>query len=259
MEIDKTNKQKTYFVIAMFIMIILLSSYVVIDKIIKKNEEAIELNKLNKTTNSILEKSSITTELSLSNKLIYDLYSYIDDIDIEYMLYLSKNKELSWDIKSLIVTKNLFDSNTEGLEILNIDSDKFEKLYSKIFEDDINSLSVEDRTASICGAASYDLENDIYVVNFNCDLDNNIKTFYKNVTFIDDQILINKYYIFIQKYINNGIEEYSLYKTNKMDEDNLLVANIKYEEISDYISDMNIISFTYSKAKDGKYYLVGIK
>lgn len=258
MELDRENKTKTYFVVTMFLVIILLSAYVVVDKIIKRNEHDIKLDNFNKTTNSILDKSTLVTELSLDNKFIKEIYDYIDYKDAEYLLYLDGNKKINWNIKSLIVSKNI-NKSSKNLEILYIDREEFEKIYSNIFGDDINKLSVEERTASICGAASYDFENDMYVVNLNCTLNNNMKTFYKNITFKDDEILINKYYVFVDKYEDEEIEEYNLYLSDKFNEDNLLVENIKAEDINDYISDMNVITFKYSKSKDGNYYFDGIE
>lgn len=259
MELDKSGKTKTYFVIIVFIVIILLSAYVVIDKIIKRNEEDLKLNNLNKTTSSVLKDSSLITELSLTNKYINELYNYINDKDIEYVLYSDKNKELSWDIKSLMISKSILNKKTEESEIMYIDKESFESMYSKLFNDDIDKLSIEDKTAFVCGGASYDFENDIYVVKSNCSLDNNMKSFFKNIIYEDDSILINKYYIFTEKHLSNGVEEYDLYKSNKTDEDNLLVTDIKMEDINNYISDMNVMTFKFSKSKDGKYYFDGIK
>lgn len=258
MELGRENKTKTYFVVIVFLVIILLSAYVVIDKIIKRNELNIKFNNFNKLTNSILDKSTLITELSLGNNYIEEIYNNINDKDIEYLLYLNCNKKLSWDIKSLIVSKSI-NKSSKNLDVLYIDREEFEKIYSKLFEDDISKLSIEERTASICSAASYDLENDIYVVNLNCYLNNKMNTFYKNITFKDDAILINKYYVFTDKYINNESEEYSLYLSDKFNEDNFLIDNIKAEHISNYISAMNVISFKYSKSKDGNYYFEGIE
>jgi len=259
MEIDNVNKTRTYIVVLVFVIIILLSAYVVINKITERTGQDIKVNNLNNITNNILKDSSVITELSLNNKNINNLYKYINNKDIEYELYKYKNKEFDWNIKSLIASKNISSHDTSNLEVLYFDREKFEEKYKEIFNEEASKLSIEYKTASICGAASYDFENDVYVVNLNCNKDNNVKTFYKNVTLDDDKIVINKYYIFTYRYINNEIVEYSLYKTSKKDEQNLLTANIKYEEISNYISDMNVISYVYSKSNDGKYYLNGVK
>lgn len=246
---DKNNKIKTSLVITIFIIIILLSAYVVVDKVISK-EKLVNLDKIkiNKTNNNKITNDYL--EVNNYDDTFYKLSNYIDD-DTLSKLYKYKNKALDFDVKSYITTKNISESDKIIEEISYIDKEIFEKKYSEIFGNiDSNKIT------NMCNASSYDNNSDSYIINSSCS-DNNylFLTFFKNAThdFKEQNLTINKYYVFVNK-TSSG---YVLYK----DEDfkSIIVENIKYEDIKNYIYKMNIISTNFKKDKLGNYYIDSVK
>ena len=248
---EQKNKSKTYIVIIAFVIIILLSSYVVINKIIDRNKEKEEIEEIIKD-----EYINEIKEVSLSNDIVKKIYSYTEDDIIEYYLYLNKNKNLTWDSKSLLVAYNLNkDDYKYGIDILNVDRDKFEKTYTELFE---NHLNKESKSSKNCPTTTYNIDEDMYTINLSCyktDKDLVYKTFLKNITLINDDIIrINKYYVFILKNETN----YTLYKKNDMKDTNKIVENINFDELNKYIYDMDVITYEYKKV-NGKYYFSSVK
>lgn len=249
---DKANKTKTYCIVMIFILIILISGYTVVDKIITKEKQL--HNTESNNINSVLKDSSTVIELSLDNKQVNKLYTYMNDKEIEYFLYLNKDRNLDWNTTSLITIKNIEHHLEEDTEIMHIESLTFENKYKEIFGISPSELSIEQRTANICGGASYDPENDVYSVNLNCKNDIKMVSFYKNIVLDNGNIVINKYYAFMDSIFD--IEgEYSLYRSELFDEDNLLAIDIKYQDINRYISNMDLVSYYYKQSKEGNYYL----
>lgn len=248
---EQRNKSKTYIVIIAFVIIILLSGYVVINKIIDRNKEKEEIEEIIKD-----EYINEIKEVSLSNDIVKKIYSYTEDDIIEYYLYLDKNKNLTWDSKSLLVAYNLNkDDYKYGIDILNVDRDKFEKTYTELFE---NHLNKESKSSKNCPTTTYNIDEDMYTINLSCyktDKDLVYKTFLKNITLINDDIIrINKYYVFILKNETN----YTLYKKNDMKDTNKIVENINFDELNKYIYDMDVITYEYKKV-NGKYYFSSVK
>ena len=248
---EQKNKSKTYIVIIAFVIIILLSGYVVINKIIDRNKEKEEIEEIIKD-----EYINEIKEVSLSNDIVKKIYSYTEDDIIEYYLYLDKNKNLTWDSKSLLVAYNLNkDDYKYGIDILNVDRDKFEKTYTELFE---NHLNKESKSSKNCPTTTYNIDEDMYTINLSCyKTDKNLvyKTFLKNITLINDDIIrINKYYVFILKNETN----YTLYKKNDMKDTNKIVENINFDELNKYIYDMDVITYEYKKV-NGKYYFSSVK
>lgn len=254
---DNSNKTKTYFVVIVFIVIIFLSGYIVIDKIIKKNNELLEQESM-KIQENLLKDSKLVTELSLDNKQVEKLYSYVSNNNIDYILYLNKNKDLSWDTKSFIVS-SLIDSDSKS-DYVNIDKSVFEKKYMEIFGDDIRKISVDKRISNICGGASFDEMNAVYTVKLDCIEDNlHMKTFIKNITYSDSMIKINKYYSFVKKSVFDGVTTYNVYDSNNSNESSLIAYDVDGISINNYIYKMKTISYLYKKDISGNYYLYGVE
>lgn len=258
MDTEQTNKTKTYFVIILFMMIILLSAYVVIDKILTRNKEDLVKDTVYKE--NILENSNDIIELSLQNKVVNNLHNFVNNEKVDYLLYQNKKNKLSWDMKSLIVMNNLEEyKNGNSFDIVNIDKEIFEEKYKEIFGD---SLNKEIRASSNCPTTAYNIEDGIYSINLSCyENDNKIyyKTFFKNITLEDDTLFINKYYVFIKEVEDLLNEDYILYKSDKLKEEDIIASNISYNDINNYISSMNVISYVYKKDSNGNYYLNSVK
>lgn len=247
---DKNNKIKTSLVIVIFIIIILLSAYVVIDKVIS-NEKSINFDKI-KINTSDNYNNDTTNYLEINNydDTFYRLNNYIDDISLNE-LYKYKNKELDFNIKSYITTRNINDSDKIIEEISYIDKEIFEKKYIEIF----GSLDTS-KTTNMCGASNYDGDSNSYIINSNCSDSNPLfLAFFKNVTSDSKgkNLAINKYYVFVSK----SSLGYILYKDENFK--NIIVENIKYENIKDYIYKMNTISINLKKDESGNYYVDSIK
>ncbi len=248
---EQNSKSKTYIVVIAFIVIIILSGYVVVNKIIDRTKEDKKVDE--KISDEYINEIS---EISLNNETVKKLYNYTDDDNIEYNLYLDKNKNLSWDSKSLLVVYNLNkDDYKYGIDILNIDREKFENTYTELFE---NYLNKENRYSKKCPTTTYNIDEDMYTINLSCykkDNDLTYKTFLKNITLVNDEVIrINKYYVFIQKNETN----YTLYKKPDMKENNKIIDNISYEELNKYIYNMDTITYEFKKI-NGKYYFNSVK
>ena len=251
MEAEKNNKNKIYLVIIMFIMIMGLSTYVVVDRVIQNNNKKEDnFEKIEFKDN----EKNIVEELSLNNKLVKQIYSYFNNEKLEYYLYLDKNKKLSWDSKSIIVTYNL-DKDLDN--VLNIDKEEFEKKYFEIFGDFSNN---ELRQSKKCPTTNYNMEDGIYTIDSYCyeDNDNTIyKTFFKNIILDKDDIVVNKYYVLLS--YDKQDNTYSLYKNSDFKEKNLIASNIDCSDINNYINDMDIISYVFKKNNKNNYYFAFVK
>ena len=251
---EQNNKTKTYFAIIVFIIIILLSGYVVVEKILdnKKNN-----NKVEEITKDYISEIK---EISLNNTVVKNLYSIISDDEIEYNLYLDKNKSLSWDSKSFIVAYDLKkdELNNTSLDVLNIDREPFEEAYGKIFGAFLNN---DVKSSKKCPITTFNITEDIYSIDLSCyykhDNNKEYKTFLKNITLNDSEdILINKYYVFVVK--DEADNSYSLYKDQDIIDKNKIIDKIKYEEVNKYMYSMNTLSYVFKKGDNG-YYLYLVK
>ena len=121
-----------------------------------------------------------------------------------------------------------------------------------------NHLNKESKSSKNCPTTTYNIDEDMSTINLSCyktDKDLVYKTFLKNITLINDDIIrINKYYVFILKNETN----YTLYKKNDMKDTNKIVENINFDELNKYIYDMDVITYEYKKV-NGKYYFSSVK
>lgn len=243
MEENKINKAKTYLVVMIFLLIIVLSAYIVVKKVMNRPEKVDEVVIKEK----VLDRSTNKLELSLSNKAVKVLYDRVNDNSIDYLSYSYIGKELDWDIKSFITIKNIDSNMIKGNSI---ESESFKDMYYKIFgyEENMNLDSDE------CGRASYDEGKDEYVINEYCNFNKDnkyIQAYLKDVIAEEDSVKIRKYYVFIVK----DIDGYSLYSSSITDESTLIAEDVSINEIPNYIDKMKVMTYVFKKGNDNSYFL----
>ncbi len=251
---ENTSKVKTYLIILIFLMIIFISGYIVYSKIKTTNnkEEKKEIIK-----DTVLIDSNLTTELSLNNKDVKKLYNYVNNKNIDYASYKNRGKKLSWDYLSLVTMYNIPQNYVlkDEKNIEYVDSYSFLDKYREIFGSDL-TISKEEQNTTTCGAVNY--KNDVYYPNWYCKEksdDSIIVTYLKNVTIDKEYLNINKYYAFIIKTDENTFD---LYSSDEKEEKTLIATNLSIYEISNYINEMNIMSYRFKKINN-QYYLNNIK
>lgn len=251
---ENTSKVKTYLIILIFLMIIFISGYIVYSKIKTTNnkEEKKEIIK-----DTVLIDSNLTTELSLNNKDVKKLYNYVNNKNIDYASYKNRGKKLSWDYLSLVTMYNIPQNYVlkDEKNIEYVDSYSFLDKYREIFGSDL-TISKEEQNTTTCGAVNY--KNDVYYPNWYCKKksdDSIIVTYLKNVTIDKEYLNINKYYAFIVKTDENTFD---LYSSDEKEEKTLIATNLSIYEISNYINEMNIMSYRFKKINN-QYYLNNIK
>ena len=251
---ENTSKVKTYLIILIFLMIIFISGYIVYSKIKTTNnkEEKKEIIK-----DAVLIDSNLTTELSLNNKDVKKLYNYVNNKNIDYASYKNRGKKLSWDYLSLVTMYNIPQNYVlkDEKNIEYVDSYSFLDKYREIFGSDL-TISKEEQNTTTCGAVNY--KNDVYYPNMYCKEksdDSIIVTYLKNVTIDKEYLNINKYYAFIVKTDENTFD---LYSSDEKEEKTLIATNLSIYEISNYINEMNIMSYRFKKINN-QYYLNNIK
>lgn len=251
---ENTSKVKTYLIILIFLMIIFISGYIVYSKIKTTNnkEEKKEIIK-----DAVLIDSNLTTELSLNNKDVKKLYNYVNNKNIDYASYKNRGKKLSWDYLSLVTMYNIPQNYVlkDEKNIEYVDSYSFLDKYREIFGSDL-TISKEEQNTTTCGAVNY--KNDVYYPNWYCKEksdDSIIVTYLKNVTIDKEYLNINKYYAFIVKTDENTFD---LYSSDEKEEKTLIATNLSIYEISNYINEMNIMSYRFKKINN-QYYLNNIK
>ena len=251
---ENTSKVKTYLIILIFLMIIFISGYIVYSKIKTTNnkEEKKEIIK-----DTVLIDSNLTTELSLNNKDVKKLYNYVNNKNIDYASYKNRGKKLSWDYLSLVtmynIPQNYILKDEKNIEY--VDSYSFLDKYREIFGSDL-TISKEEQNTTTCGAVNY--KNDVYYPNWYCKEksdDSIIVTYLKNVTIDKEYLNINKYYAFIVK---TDEDTFDLYSSDEKEEKTLIATNLSIYEISNYINEMNIMSYRFKKINN-QYYLNNIK
>ena len=232
------------------------------------NEEVKEKEIKEETTNNKEEKkeiikdtvlidSNLTTELSLNNKDVKKLYNYVNNKNIDYASYKNRGKKLSWDYLSLVTMYNIPQNYVlkDEKNIEYVDSYSFLDKYREIFGSDL-TISKEEQNTTTCGAVNY--KNDVYYPNWYCKEksdDSIIVTYLKNVTIDKEYLNINKYYAFIVKTDENTFD---LYSSDEKEEKTLIATNLSIYEISNYINEMNIMSYRFKKINN-QYYLNNIK
>mgnify|MGYP000327917829 FL=1 len=251
---ENTSKVKTYLIILIFLMIIFISGYIVYSKIKTTNnkEEKKEIIK-----DAVLIDSNLTTELSLNNKDVKKLYNYVNNKNIDYASYKNRGKKLSWDYLSLVTMYNIPQNYVlkDEKNIEYVDSYPFLDKYREIFGSDL-TISKEEQNTTTCGAVNY--KNDVYYPNWYCKEksdDSIIVTYLKNVTIDKEYLNINKYYAFIVK---TDEDTFDLYSSDEKEEKTLIATNLSIYEISNYINEMNIMSYRFKKINN-QYYLNNIK
>lgn len=251
---ENTSKVKTYLIILIFLMIIFISGYIVYSKIKTTNnkEEKKEIIK-----DAVLIDSNLTTELSLNNKDVKKLYNYVNNKNIDYASYKNRGKKLSWDYLSLVTMYNIPQNYVlkDEKNIEYVDSYSFLDKYREIFGSDL-TISKEEQNTTTCGAVNY--KNDVYYPNWYCKEksdDSIIVTYLKNVTIDKEYLNINKYYAFIVK---TDEDTFDLYSSDEKEEKTLIATNLSIYEISNYINEMNIMSYRFKKINN-QYYLNNIK
>lgn len=251
---ENTSKVKTYLIILIFLMIIFISGYIVYSKIKTTNnkEEKKEIIK-----DTVLIDSNLTTELSLNNKDVKKLYNYVNNKNIDYASYKNRGKKLSWDYLSLVTMYNIPQNYAlkDEKNIEYVDSYSFLDKYREIFGSDL-TISKEEQNTTTCGAVNY--KNDVYYPNWYCKEksdDSIIVTYLKNVTIDKEYLNINKYYAFIVK---TDEDTFDLYSSDEKEEKTLIATNLSIYEISNYINEMNIMSYRFKKINN-QYYLNNIK
>ena len=251
---ENTNKVKTYLIILIFLMIIFISGYIVYSKIKTTNnkEEKKEIIK-----DTVLIDSNLTTELSLNNKDVKKLYNYVNNKNIDYASYKNRGKTINWDYLSLVtmynIPQNYILKDEKNIEY--VDSYSFLDKYREIFGSDL-TISKEEQNTTTCGAVNY--KNDVYYPNWYCKEksdDSIIVTYLKNVTIDKEYLNINKYYAFIVK---TDEDTFDLYSSDEKEEKTLIATNLSIYEISNYINEMNIMSYRFKKINN-QYYLNNIK
>ena len=251
---ENTSKVKTYLIILIFLMIIFISGYIVYSKIKTKNKKE-EKKEIIKDT--VLIDSNLTTELSLNNKDVKKLYNYVNNKNIDYASYKNRGKKLSWDYLSLVTMYNIPQNYVlkDEKNIEYVDSYSFLDKYREIFGSDL-TISKEEQNTTTCGAVNY--KNDVYYPNWYCKEksdDSIIVTYLKNVTIDKEYLNINKYYAFIVK---TDEDTFDLYSSDEKEEKTLIATNLSIYEISNYINEMNIMSYRFKKINN-QYYLNNIK
>ncbi len=251
---ENTSKVKTYLIILIFLMIIFISGYIVYSKIKTTNnkEEKKEIIK-----DTVLIDSNLTTELSLNNKDVKKLYNYVNNKNIDYASYKNRGKKLSWDYLSLVTMYNIPQNYVlkDEKNIEYVDSYSFLDKYREIFGSDL-TISKKEQNTTTCGAVNY--KNDVYYPNWYCKEksdDSIIVTYLKNVTIDKEYLNINKYYAFIVK---TDEDTFDLYSSDEKEEKTLIATNLSIYEISNYINEMNIMSYRFKKINN-QYYLNNIK
>ena len=251
---ENTSKVKTYLIILIFLMIIFISGYIVYSKIKTTNnkEEKKEIIK-----DTVLIDSNLTTELSLNNKDVKKLYNYVNNKNIDYASYKNRGKKLSWDYLSLVTMYNIPQNYVlkDEKNIEYVDSYSFLDKYREIFGSDL-TISKKEQNTTTCGAVNY--KNDVYYPNWYCKEksdDSIIVTYLKNVTIDKEYLNINKYYAFIVK---TDEDTFDLYSSDEKEEKTLIATNLSIYEISNYINEMNIMSYRFKKINN-QYYLNKIK
>ena len=251
---ENTSKVKTYLIILIFLMIIFISGYIVYSKIKTTNnkEEKKEIIK-----DTVLIDSNLTTELSLNNKDVKKLYNYVNNKNIDYASYKNRGKKLSWDYLSLVTMYNIPQNYVlkDEKNIEYVDSYSFLDKYREIFGSDL-TISKEEQNTTTCGAVNY--KNDVYYPNWYCKEksdDSIIVTYLKNVTIDKEYLNINKYYAFIVK---TDEDTFDLYSSDEKEEKTLIATNLSIYEITNYINEMNIMSYRFKKINN-QYYLNNIK
>ena len=251
---ENTSKVKTYLIILIFLMIIFISGYIVYSKIKTTNnkEEKKEIIK-----DTVLIDSNLTTELSVNNKDVKKLYNYVNNKNIDYASYKNRGKKLSWDYLSLVTMYNIPQNYVlkDEKNIEYVDSYSFLDKYREIFGSDL-TISKEEQNTTTCGAVNY--KNDVYYPNWYCKEksdDSIIVTYLKNVTIDKEYLNINKYYAFIVK---TDEDTFDLYSSDEKEEKTLIATNLSIYEISNYINEMNIMSYRFKKINN-QYYLNNIK
>lgn len=251
---ENTSKVKTYLIILIFLMIIFISGYIVYSKIKTTNnkEEKKEIIK-----DAVLIDSNLTTELSLNNKDVKKLYNYVNNKNIDYASYKNRGKKLSWDYLSLVTMYNIPQNYVlkDEKNIEYVDSYSFLDKYREIFGSDL-TISKKEQNTTTCGAVNY--KNDVYYPNWYCKEksdDSIIVTYLKNVTIDKEYLNINKYYAFIVK---TDEDTFDLYSSDEKEEKTLIATNLSIYEISNYINEMNIMSYRFKKINN-QYYLNNIK
>lgn len=251
---ENTSKVKTYLIILIFLMIIFISGYIVYSKIKTTNnkEEKKEIIK-----DTVLIDSNLTTELSLNNKDVKKLYNYVNNKNIDYASYKNRGKIIKWDYLSLVTMYNIPQNYVlkDEKNIEYVDSYSFLDKYREIFGSDL-TISKEEQNTTTCGAVNY--KNDVYYPNWYCKEksdDSIIVTYLKNVTIDKEYLNINKYYAFIVK---TDEDTFDLYSSDEKEEKTLIATNLSIYEISNYINEMNIMSYRFKKINN-QYYLNNIK
>ena len=251
---ENTSKVKTYLIILIFLMIIFISGYIVYSKIKTTNnkEEKKEIIK-----DTVLIDSNLTTELSLNNKDVKKLYNYVNNKNIDYASYKNRGKKLSWDYLSLVTMYNIPQNYVlkDEKNIEYVDSYSFLDKYREIFGSDL-TISKKEQNTTTCGAVNY--KNDVYYPNWYCKEksdDSIIVSYLKNVTIDKEYLNINKYYAFIVK---TDEDTFDLYSSDEKEEKTLIATNLSIYEISNYINEMNIMSYRFKKINN-QYYLNNIK
>ena len=182
--------------------------------------------------------------------IIFILYVVIQGIKIKIdrEVYVDDSKDVP--LKSLFANDNKRDKNIEY-----VDSYSFLDKYREIFGSDL-TISKEEQNTTTCGAVNY--KNDVYYPNWYCKEksdDSIIVTYLKNVTIDKEYLNINKYYAFIVKTDENTFD---LYSSDEKEEKTLIATNLSIYEISNYINEMNIMSYRFKKINN-QYYLNNIK
>lgn len=263
MEVETNSKFKIYLVITIFIMIILLSAYVVTNKIINHqtimNYESIDFEKQN---DLILQNSSSIIELDFQNEKVNRMYNLINTNLMDERLYLMKQKDFDWANTSAVVL-SLVEENSiiydSGKKY--IDSEGFDLKYNELFGK--YKIGLE-KTSDSCNSVSFDIASNRYLINESCKEDNlEIKTFLKNITYDEttEEIKINKYYTFVKE--TDRINFYTDYEGVDLFYENdlkkIIAVDIKREDINNYIFNMNVISYVFKKNVSGEYYLASVK
>ena len=251
---ENTSKVKTYLIILIFLMIIFISGYIVYSTIKTTNTKGENKDIIQAT---VLIDSNLTTELSLNNKDVKKLYNYVNNKNIDYASYKNRGKTIKWDYLSLVTMYNIPQNYVlkDEKNIEYVDSYSFLDKYREIFGSDL-TISKEEQNTTTCGAVNY--KNDVYYPNWYCKEksdDSIIVTYLKNVTIDKEYLNINKYYAFIVK---TDEDTFDLYSSDEKEEKTLIATNLSIYEISNYINEMNIMSYRFKKINN-QYYLNNIK
>ena len=264
MELENNSKFKIYLVIAIFIMIISLSAYVVASKIVK-HETILDYDSvvtIEKERDYLLKNSKEYVEVSLTHDKVKRLYNMVNNTNVEEKLYLMKNSKFDWSNTASIVLSSLnnrFLTYENGKKYMN--STVFNSKYREFFGN--FKIGIE-RGSNECDSVSFDISTNRYLLNEPCiDDDIEMKTFFKNITYNEHrgELSINKYYTFVKA--TTKIDFYTYYDGKDLFLDNdlkqIIVQDIQDEDISNYIFNMNTISYVFKKDANGNYYLSSVK